>query len=166
MAVTAGQIGAHIARDRRLMGLSTHELARRTGLSARAITEWERGVNLPSPEHAARVSEVLSSPSISQMVVEARTKVCARCAVPYLQPRNSRKDARFCSTICARREHRKQATDRHYLTTMNELEEVRAELRQYVDLTIANCRECEPEGLCRTPTCIWRSKSPLPLAVA
>jgi DNA-binding XRE family transcriptional regulator len=53
------QFGVHIARHRRLKGLSAVELARRVGITERQMTRIEQGEDMPRPKTQRRLIETL-----------------------------------------------------------------------------------------------------------
>lgn len=133
-----------VAMDRR--GRTTVDLARELGCSDTSVREWRNGSTTPTIEYAERLAELLSDDGILTLTREARTGRCAYlpCRRSFDRLANGQK-RRYCSARCRDRAH--------------DHPERRADERQ--DAIDTFCRECEPEGICRTPACQLRPFSPL-----
>lgn len=51
--------GDDIRRARKCAGLRQLDVARRVGVTRSAVSRWERGLDIPSPEHQAALATVL-----------------------------------------------------------------------------------------------------------
>jgi hypothetical protein len=131
---------------------SALRLAPLIGVSDTQVSNWRHGLALPSIAAAEKLVEVLDWPSLLAPVVAARTRRCTYgpCSATYPRERGKRL---FCSTSCWRNAVKNPAA--------------RVDARQRaID---ENCRQCEPEGVCRTADCPLRAFSPflfIPLTAA
>ena len=143
-------------------GMTWAELARETPMSSSCMMKMKRGERLISLEVAERLAHALDMPSLSLAVIEMRTKTCVVCHATFVD-RGKNHYARTCSEACLstrrmreRREMTHERLGRQHLVMKRRIE-------RYTLSVLAFCRACEPEGMCRTPSCELRSVSPLPL---
>ena len=54
-------IGSQITKRRKEIGMTQEELAFRMGVSAQAVSSWERGIYLPETEKLKDIAKVLST---------------------------------------------------------------------------------------------------------
>lgn len=178
-AASAAAFGRELVRACEARGIPRTEIHRATGIGRTTLDNYRTGYSLPKLEAASTLAEVLRWPRLREIVVEARTKACARCGRPFHNDGGNMGAKRYCSPECrevaasdaaATRRTRQagQTGDgrRRYQALARLRSGIRiaeaktAELRGAVD---AMCRSCEPEGVCRTADCPLRGFSPLPL---
>jgi len=139
---------SYAARLRGLMekrGLSRVQLARQLGISPAAVGMWVKARNLPNAAMGERLAEVLADNGLEPIARRGRTIACAVCGRTVFRGATRR---RYCGEGCWTRAARKGAPPGYSLE------------RAAID---AFCHECEPDGVCRTPTCVLQPLSPLPL---
>lgn len=146
-------------RERRV---SSQGLAAAVGVHETTVAHWRTGADTPMLDTAARIAEELHRPALFEMVKAERTRECEECRAPFVT--NSRHAARrrFCGANCQERAwyRRTRSPEARFGVT------ARNKLRIYQEAVAAFCAVCEPEGLCRTPSCELRPVSPLPLRKA
>lgn len=178
-AATAAAFGRELLRACEARGIPRTEVHRATGIGRTTLDNYRTGYSLPKLEAASVLAEVLSWPRLREIVVEARTRTCARCRRPFHNDGGNMGAKRYCSVECrevaaserlaTKRTRQAGQTDdgrRRYQALARLRSGIRiaeaktAELRVAID---AMCRSCEPEGVCRTAECPLRGFSPLPL---
>lgn len=146
LAVSARRFGLALDNAVERSGMTGVQVARALGINRSRIANWKSGTSLPSQELAERLADVLCEPRLAKLVSDARRRPCDNCGKPFIAAEAS--PARYCSVAC-RRNMVKQVEGRRDLS--------RAVLQRRVallDRAIASmCAECEPSGLCQTPTC-------------
>lgn len=179
-AATAAAFGRELVKAAQARGVPLKELWRATGIGRTAIDNYRTGSSLPRTEAAAALAAVLEWPTLLAIVESARTHPCRRCGRPFRNEGGNQGAKRYCSIACrevaqseraATRRNRQggQTGDgrRQYqalaiLRSGIRIAEERATDLQ--DAIEAMCRDCEPLGACRTPSCPLRAFSPLPAA--
>jgi hypothetical protein len=145
------------------------------GFSYYLFHSWEKGDSLPKLETALLLASILEWPSLGGIVRAARTRVCERPGCGKTFVTESGRVRMYCGARCrqivheyykGRHQDRKSLTDLEAAARAAE-QEAKAdhqELGEHRSAVAAMCRDCEPEGYCRTPACPLRLVSPLPLA--
>jgi hypothetical protein len=146
------------------------------GWSARQFDSWLHGGSLPRLDLAVRLADALNWPALIELVREGRTGTCERIGCDRTFITETGRSRRYCSPVCQRLAHdygvgsahaRRKKLGGEQAELHLQAAEGRAaleELGELRDAVAAMCNDCEPEGLCRTPTCSLRVVSPLPLA--
>jgi DNA-binding XRE family transcriptional regulator len=141
-------------------GMKQVELGRLLGVRGTTVSEWSRGIRFPSMGQAPGLVEHLETDSLTFLIAAGHTVVCVVCGREVTQTKRGARLPRYCSRICKSTAHsRAERAGRAH-------EGVIAKHRLAVIQQAVNdfCRiDCEPEGVCRTPTCRMRPHSPLPL---
>jgi DNA-binding XRE family transcriptional regulator len=137
----AAVLRAELART----GMSRNELARRVGVSSTAVGYYCQSRYLPRPEIGVLMADALCSGELVRMATAGAVIRCAQCGRERFRGTTRR---RYCSDECRRIAHE--------LGVKAPVSGIQAA----VDLF---CRDCEPEGVCRTHRCQLQPFSPLPL---
>lgn len=178
---TALTFGRELVKACHTRGIPRNELWRATGIGRTALDNYRTGSVLPRTEAAAALAQILDWPKLLEIVRQARTRSCARCGRPFRMEGGNSGRKIYCGPACrdlagqdkaASRRLRKggQTDDRRQTTAaiqrlrsgMRIAEDRAAELADAID---AMCRDCEPQGICRTADCPLRAFSPLPFQV-
>ncbi len=86
MAVDAPPFGALLRRQRRAAGLTQEALAARAGLSARGVSDLERGTRRhPYPATARRLADALAPPEAERAALLATARPPAAPAQPDVE---------------------------------------------------------------------------------
>lgn len=114
------------------------------GVSFSVVSQWARGVQVPSIERGEQLAAYLHDKSIATLTRKARTGRCAYmpCSRTFDRIMLRRE---FCSDRCRRLGNRTPDARRE----------------PWQEAIDAFCNECEPEGICRTADCQLRAFSPL-----
>lgn len=146
LASTARRFALTMQRAMTTQSMTSVALARELGINRSRVANRKTGYCLPSVAMAERMADILCEPAIARLAADARRRPCDNCGRDFIAAEHS--PARYCSIAC-RRNMVKQVEGRRDLS--------RAVLQRRVlvlDRAVeAMCRECEPSGLCRTPTC-------------
>ena len=179
-AVTAAAFGRELVKAVKARGTSIKELERVTGVGHSSIDNYRRGLILPKVEVARALAATLSWPRLAEMIVSARTFVCARAGCGRTFRNDTGAPRRFCSDDCVRIKNKLLSTARAnrqvgqsgswspsaavaVRTARSGLRIADERAGLLSDAIAAMCAGCEPEGVCRTADCPLRSFSPLPL---
>jgi hypothetical protein len=180
-AVRAAAFGRELVKACARRRIPLKELERVTGVGHTSLDNYRRGLILPKVEVALSLATALAWPRLGQMIVAARTFVCARAGCGRTFRNDTGAPRRYCSETCqriagnlrlaSRRTRRAGQTGdgrtaeaaRRQLRSGLALADERARLLE--SAIGAMCHDCEPEGLCRTAACALRPFSPLPLEV-
>lgn len=179
-AATAAAFGRELVKAAQARSIPLRELWRATGIGRTAIDHYRTGSSLPKTEAAAALASVLEWPKLLAIVESARAHPCRRCGRAFRNEGGNQGAKRYCSITCrnvaqsermastrtrqggqtgdGRRRYQALAILRSGIRIA---EERAADLQGGID---AMCRDCEPLGACRTPSCPLRSFSPLPAA--
>ena len=161
--------------------VSFKELERKLGVGHTTLWHYRFGHTLPRLAGASELATALDWPKLREIVLNARTRTCARkgCGLTFVNDVGS-EARKYCSPACARiarevglAEGRarsagqtgSQQTRRAHVQRLRaavRIADERANLQ--AEAISAMCRDCEPEGLCRTADCPLRLFSPLPLS--
>ena len=137
----AAVLRAELART----GMSRSELGRRIGVSSTAVGYYCQARDLPRPEIGVLVADALCSGELARMATAGAVIRCAQCGRERFRGQTRR---RYCSDEC-----RRIASELGVTAPVSGIQAA-------VDLF---CRDCEPEGVCRTHRCQLQPFSPLPL---
>lgn len=161
--------------------VSFKELERKIGVGHTTIWHYRFGHNLPRMTAAAALAVALDWPKLRELVLKACTRTCARtgCGTMFINDVGS-EARKYCSPMCGRiAGNLKQAevrarsagqtgsgqAKRAHVQRLRSAVRIADERANLQVLAIgAMCRDCEPEGLCRTADCPLRPFSPLPLS--
>ena len=151
----ARRFGAELRRVMFARSASIRGLAIASGVSRSALLFYRNGVNLPALETADRLAEVLDSPRLRTIILEARGGACEHCGHPFVATGNG--NQRYCSEDCRR------LAGTHRSGTPTRERAIRAERRTArLEIAVAAyCVACEPERMCRDAECGLRAVSPL-----
>jgi DNA-binding XRE family transcriptional regulator len=127
-------------------GMTRTELGRRVGVSSTAIGYYAQARYLPRPEIAAAVAEALCSEPLARLTTAGSMIRCDHCGRERFRGQTRR---RYCGDEC-----RRMAS---VLGVPAAVSGIQSAVDQF-------CRACEPEGVCRMPSCQLQPFSPLPLA--
>jgi hypothetical protein len=155
-------------------------LSREAEYASSRLSDARMGKTLPTEQNVARLARLLDAPHLVTLAHEHLHRTCATCGVAFIQERRGPREARFCGDTCRRRWHSRQETRRkdearpdrvrslarQNTSLLDRIEELAAENAAAQAVFDAFCMECEPEGACRTPSCVIQvsGRSPLPLA--
>lgn len=179
--IKAAAFGRELVKARTARNIPRKELHRVTGIGINSLIGYEAGTNLPKVEAARALAEVLRWPKLAEMIVAARTFVCARAGCNRTFRNDTGAPRKYCTPACqeihgklatAARANRAAGSEGNW--SASQAAAVRT-LRQglkladerngiLTDAIAAMCGACEPEGVCRTVECPLRQFSPLPLA--
>jgi transcriptional regulator with XRE-family HTH domain len=149
--------GRALFAARKRKGIGKLAIARQTGISRNALTEYERGRILPRFTNACRIADAVGDEDLVRIARELRTLPCATCTKPFIN--DGQGNTRYCSPSCHNVKE-KQRLGRPVRVLAVRMER---QLDQHRVAVAAMCGECEPSGACRTPDCPLRLVSPLPL---
>lgn len=180
-AESAATFGRELARAIVARNIPRNELWRVTGIGRTALDNYRTGSSLPRTEAASALAAVLEWPRLLEIVAAARTRLCQRCSRPFRNEGGNMGAKRYCGAACretaaaektaSRRNRQAGQTDdnrRRYQAVARLRSGIRiAEGRaaELADAIEAMCRDCEPQGVCRTVDCPLRAFSPLPFKV-
>lgn len=180
IAWPAAAFGRELVKACETRGIPRNELWRATGIGRTALDNYRTGSSLPRTEAAAALAAVLEWPKLLAIVESARTRPCQRCGRPFRNEGGNQGAKRYCSISCrdvaqsertaSRRTRQAGQTGdgrRRYQALAVLRSGIRIAEERATDLQGAiddMCRECEPLGACRTPSCPLRAFSPLPAA--
>jgi hypothetical protein len=176
----AKRFGAQLQRAMNARKMRPFHLFKKAGggFSHFQFDAWLHGRALPRLDRAIKLAEVLDWPALVEITREGRTGTCQRpgCGKTYIT--ETGKSRMYCSPRCYRLVHEYDLSFAHAQRRKLGSEEAvlhaqaaegRARLEELEELrrSVAGmCKECEPEGYCRTAACPLRIVSPLPLARA
>jgi hypothetical protein len=155
----ARRFGLELRRAMRERDQTARGISRAHAIGRTRLQNWLAGSSLPSVERAEQLADLLTWPLLVDLAREARLRDCDACGREFVVEHAS--PARYCSLAC-RRFQAKRAGARRDLS--------RAVLQRRVELldgAVARmCGECEPSGVCQTPTCPLQlaGVSPAPVA--
>ena len=180
-AASAAAFGRELVKALAVRKIPGNEIHRATGIGRTALCNYRVGASLPRTEAAAAMALALEWPKLLEIVQRARTKACLRCGTPFRNEGGNMGAKKYCTPACretanAERDASKRARQagqtgdarRRYQEVALLRSGIRIAQERAVDLAAAiadMCRDCEPQGTCRTPDCALRAFSPLPLAV-
>jgi DNA-binding XRE family transcriptional regulator len=141
-------------------GLTSREVARRLGYTETTVSAWARGEKMPLHQSAVAVAELLDRPALADKSLAVRTKECLICHRAFVDMGKYRK-GKYCSDRCNKAANARRSRG---VTRVRE-DLAKKRLRIYQDTVDAYCRECEPEGVCRTPECPIQEAGLSPLRV-
>jgi hypothetical protein len=177
----AAEFGRELMKACKARAVPLKELERAAGVGHTTLDNYRRGLILPRTEPARAIAEALDWPELYTLVLSFRTFTCARPGCTMTFRNDTGAPRKFHSEACRRiaenvriaeRRARSAGQTNSARTRAAQLRRLRgglsiaseqAAVRQ--DAIDAMCRECEPEGLCRTADCPLRQFSPLPMAV-
>ena len=180
-AVQAAAFGRELMRACVARDVTLKELEHSQGVGHTTLWNYRFGRSLPKLEMAATLAAALEWPKLRDLVVKARTRTCRRpgCRVTFINDIGS-EARRYCTPACGQiAANLKQAEMRarsagqtgSHQAKRAQIQRLRSGLtiaddraRALGDAIAEMCRDCEPEGLCRTAFCPLRGCSPLPLA--
>lgn len=180
-AAKAQAFGRELGLACRARGVTLNELARSIGIGHTALDHYRTGSVLPKTATARAMAAALTWPRLATLIEQARTFVCDRPGCSRTYRNEGGGPRRYCTPTCVRlaQEQRLASTrlrqagqtgDRRSsgaaikrLRSAARIADERALMAEQA--IAAMCRECEPDGLCRTEDCPLRSLSPLPLRV-
>jgi transcriptional regulator with XRE-family HTH domain len=155
----ARRFGLELRRAMRAQSRTARGLSREAGIGRTRLQNWLSGLSLPSVERTELLADLLAAPRLVELVREARLRACDACGRDFVVEHAS--PARYCSLDC-RRHQAKRVSARRDLS--------RAVLQRRVGLLDraigAMCAECEPSGVCQTPTCPLQLAGVSPAQVA
>lgn len=143
---TAVRYAAILRAEMARTGMTRLQLAVAVGVSGAAVGQWRQAHYLPRPEYAALVADALCSEPLARLITAGRVIRCEMCGRERLRGQTRR---RYCSQECRYRAHAEGVT--------RPLTGVQAAVDAF-------CMACEPEGVCRTPSCQLQPFGPLPLS--
>lgn len=162
--------GTAIRKQRDGRGLTREQVASAIGIYERSLWAIEKGRTLCEYKIAVDLCEYLGTPALMAQMVEFRTRVCDVCGKRYLDTTNVTVK-RSCSKACRGvdnqrkvREDNRRRANRAVAQARGEAQMLRSRFTVYVAAVEAMCKGCEPEGICRTPSCELRTVSPLPIS--
>lgn len=180
-AASAAAFGRELVKACATRDVARNEISRVTGIGRTALDNYRTGSSLPRVETAATLAEVLVWPKLAEIARAARTRACRRCSRPFTNDSGNLGAKRYCSTACretaaqekiAQTRTRQAGQTGDNRTRYQALARLRSGIRiaeqQTADLRAAidaMCRDCEPEGTCKTADCALRQFSPLPILV-
>ncbi len=180
-AASAAAFGRELSKALTARGVPRNELWRATGIGRTALDNYRVGASLPRTEAAAAIASALDWPILLEIVRLARQRPCQRCGTTFRNESGNMGAKRYCSVACRetaanerlsiRRTRQAGQTDsakRRYQALArlrSGMRIVEARASDQAAAIAAMCRDCEPQGACRTPDCPLRAYSPLPLTV-
>jgi transcriptional regulator with XRE-family HTH domain len=155
-AARAEVFGAELTRAMKARGIGTRTVADRAGSGRTAVMYWRTGRMLPRYETALRLADALSWPKLATLAADARRKTCVVDGREFVDDSGS-DNRRYCSEDCH------IVADKARAGRPTRAVAVKAERRaeRLANAVAAMCRSCEPEGICRQPSCPLRAVSPL-----
>lgn len=150
-------------------GMTCRRLAELVGCDQKTIHEARKPTWHPVHSFALAMAEALDWEYLADLSLAANTRQCAYCGSGFIITRTQGVERKHCSKRCQVNDAHRFSRERgRYARQREERERHRklldARLTQHQEAVAAFCRECEPEGLCRTAECALRDVSPLPLA--
>lgn len=135
------------------------DLARELGVRPATVSEWTRGIRVPSMEFAGALRDL--APGLGSLLVTAHTVECDICGATTIQGKRNARKSRYCSPACKATAHdRRQRNSRASMASI-----AKRRLVIYREAVEAMCRECTAgEMLCVMAECPLRPVSPVPLA--
>lgn len=123
-----------------------------TGVNETLISRYTKGKHLPSLERAEAFAEALDSPGLVKTMRKIRTKQCPRCGKTFVDLGTGirkwcelRGECYLAVDLERHREDGRKAKVRTYKTVDAALKR----LAQRDRAILAECRSCEPSGICR-----------------
>lgn len=182
-AAQAAAFGRELVKACQVRDIPLKELERTCGVGHTTLDNYRRGLILPKTETAIVLAETLDWPPLRHLILKFRTYPCARpgCGHTFRNDGGSRKA--YCSETCRRIAESLRMAERRARQAgqteinrgrhrANQLQRLRAALKIADERNVllseaieAMCRDCEPEGICRTEGCALRPFSPLPASV-
>lgn len=159
-------------------GMTSRELAATVGVQPCTIWAWRSG-SVPHRDRLGPLAEALDAPRLVALAIEGRTKVCNYCGQEFVAKIKAWRML-YCSTrhksLAQSKVDREERLARRP-ETMDDLKGRIAELETSLEYAVkdategqaaidAMCWDCEWDGVCKTPACKLRGRSPLPLAKA
>ena len=164
------RFGAMIRKRREACGMTREMVAANCNIYERSLWAIETGKTLCDYRVAADLCDFLGAPAAMAEMVAFRTRVCDVCGKQYLDTTNVTVK-RSCSKACRGvdnqrkvREDNRRRANRAVAQARGEAQMLRSRFTVYVAAVEAMCKGCEPEGICRTPSCELRTVSPLPIS--
>lgn len=155
----ARRYGLELRKAMAAQGRSVRGFAADMEISRTRLHNWLAGTSMPTVERSEVLADALHWPRLVELAKEARRKACDNCGKTFVNEHQSPR--RYCSTAC-KNNQAKQAGARRDLS--------RAVLQRRVavlDRAIAEmCGECEPSGVCQTPTCPLQLSGVSPASIA
>lgn len=188
-AAIAAELGRELTKAVTTRGIPYKEVERVTGIGHTTMDNYRRGVSFPKTAAAAILAQVLDWPKLLEIVKRGRTGRCRRpgCGRTFYNEGGTPKA--YCNVTCRKLHENERIASRRIrqggqlaartpagimTESRRKAEAIRllrsgltiAEDRNVIllEAIAAMCRDCEPEGVCRTPDCPLRPHSPLPLA--
>ncbi len=156
--VHSRKLGAHLTAVLAARRISKRGLALTLSTSRSLLILWCKGDVLPSLDQARELAEALADPKVLEIVMAGRMLTCPVCSKTFEWRGGGR--ATYCSDRC--RKYGANAANRR----RSNLPMVESELAIFKDSVAGFCAACEPDGICKTPSCQLRPVSPLPLRSA
>jgi hypothetical protein len=145
-------------------GKSWRAIAAEMGVSTDFLQDVREGRCIPSDVRAAILAEYFAIPAIVDIVVRLRTRACLWCGAVFLLRAKETKKL-HCSEDCRRWRSNRKLHGERVKSLAFEVEVLLARNREMSSAIAANCLGCEPDGMCKTPKCVMRDVSPLPLVI-
>lgn len=138
-------------------GMSLADVRRATGISESTVHYWLTGDRMPTLAKADHMADVLGNAGIARAAAQALQRRCVRCRRKFYAAAKQRNHTRYCGNTCRQAVARARA--RRAEPTAR-----RVRVAKMERAIVTFCRECEPDGICRTAECPLRAFSPFPLA--
>jgi len=133
-------------------GVNQKMLAAAMGANIGSVGHWYRGNRLITPQNADRVAEALDWPAGRALLLRLRTKSCQMCGADFVDTWRMGK-ALYCSRRCMNRAGNLRQRNARANDSLARLHR-EATFSETLD---AWCRSCEPDGICKTPECMWQT---------
>lgn len=127
-------------------GHTARGFSREHGVSRSRLVNWMAGESLPPVETASRIADILMWPRLADLARKGRERACDDCGRVFTVETPT--PQRYCSTECKRQHAKVAAGSRDLTRAVLERRVVR-----YQSAVAAMCAACEPQGVCRTPSC-------------
>lgn len=155
----AAAFGRELLKALQERGVTRKAVAEAAGCEKSSVSNYALGLHLPQVERAVRLAEVLDWPKLAEIVVKARHRTCDVCGKTFTDNGNGGLSSRTCSHACRHllwTRKRRYSGVRSGVVTNHRWEVAVEQIEKH-------CWDCEPDGLCKTPSCNLRGLSSLPL---
>ncbi len=136
---------AELRRAMKDRGMTQAELSRRTGIHHSIICNWAKGRTLPAHDSVLRIADELVWDGLITRSIAARTAHCVVCGMPTVSFSRSHTTRQYCGSACQRAAYDR----RHAKAKADEKTILRHRLQLFQEAVVANCNDCEPDGVCR-----------------
>lgn len=154
--------GRALVRSMREHGISNRKLAAIAYVDDVSISRYRTGASLPTIDTATRLSEALTDPALLKLLLLVRRKTCLACPREFVDG-TVRMSRLYCTSRCESRTNarRRRPERAEWKAAANS-----KALTLYQETVDRFCRDCEPRGVCVTPSCHIQEAglSPLPLS--